>query len=134
MSDYLNNQKLKDLLHIDDSKYPDNNSTWIQCNENINSQWHIQNEASLWIYRVFKHHPEIRMLFFSGDTDGAVPALGTRQWIEKLNWEIEKPWSPWVHDGEVRGFIEHRKGGGGFDFATVRGVGHMAPQWARAPM
>lgn len=112
--------------------YFNKDSTWESCNENINEQWHIQNEASLWIYRVMYHQPDIKMLFFSGDTDGAVPALGSRKWIEKLGWEIKKPWTAWVHDGEVQGFIEHYRGH--FDFATVRGVGHMAPQWKRAPM
>lgn len=72
------------------------------------------------------------MLFFSGDTDGAVPALGTIRWIKKLGWDIVKPWVAWVHEGEIQGFIEQYEGN--FDFATVRGVGHMAPQWKKAPM
>jgi carboxypeptidase C (cathepsin A) len=125
IADYFNKKSLKALLHINDSKYLNNNSSWESCNGNINSQWHIQNEASLWIYRVFYHQSDIKMLFFSGDTDGAVPTLGTRKWIEKLNWEVKKPWTPWVHEGEVQGYIEHYRGH--FDFATVKGVGHMAP-------
>jgi len=88
IADYFNNQAIKDILHIDDTKYPDNNSTWESCNDKMNGNWHIQNEASLWIYRVFKWHKDIRMLFFSGDTDGAVPTLGTRRWIQKLNWDV----------------------------------------------
>jgi len=132
VTDYFNNATVKELLHIKPEMYLNNDTTWEDCNGNINQQWHIQNEASLWIYRVLKHQSDIRMLFFSGDTDGAVPALGTRKWIEKLGWEVKKPWTAWVHDGEVQGFIEHYRGH--FDFATVRGVGHMAPQWKRAPM
>jgi len=79
-----------------------------------------------------QHQTDIKMLFFSGDTDGAVPALGTMRWIKKLGWEIVKPWVAWVHGGEVQGFIEQYEGG--LDFATIRGVGHMAPQWKKAPM
>lgn len=71
-------------------------------------------------------------MFFSGDTDGAVPFLGTRQWVNKLGWEVKKPWTAWVHKGQVQGYIEHYRGH--FDLATVRGVGHMAPQWKREPM
>jgi hypothetical protein len=98
LSDYLNGPDVKELLHItNDSMYFNNSSVWEACNEDINEHWHIQNEASLWIYRVMYHQPDIRILFFSGDTDGAVPALGTRKWIDKLGWEIKKPWTPWVH-------------------------------------
>lgn len=132
LSDYFNNQTVKDILNINDTMYPNNNSRWQACNGEMNELWHRQNEGSLWIYRVMYHQEDIKMLFFSGDTDGAVPALGTRKWIDKLNWEIKRPWRAWVHEGQVQGFIEHRRGH--FDFATVRGVGHMAPQWKRAPM
>jgi len=132
IADYLNKQEIKDILHIKDEMYKNNNSVWEACNGYINGQWHIQNEASLWIYRVMKHQSNIKMLFFSGDTDGAVPALGTRKWIEKLDWEIKDPWAAWIHEGQIQGYIEHYRGH--FSFATVRGVGHMAPQWARAPM
>ena len=69
-----------------------------------------------------------KMLFYSGDTDGAVPTYGTRRWISQLNWPVTKPWTPWFTDGQVSGyFISYD----GLDFATVHGVGHMAPQWKR---
>ena len=39
-----------------------------------------------------------KILFFSGDTDGAVPTLGTRRWIKELNLKIKdkKEWQPWI--------------------------------------
>jgi hypothetical protein len=40
--------------------------------------------------------PDIKMLFFSGDTDGAVPALGAIRWIKKLGWKVTKPWVEWI--------------------------------------
>lgn len=73
------------------------------------------------------------MLFFSGDTDGAIPTVGSRKWVQKLGWKIEEEWRPWYDiENQVAGYIEHRAGN--FTFATVKGVGHMAPQWARQPM
>lgn len=132
LSDYLNQQEVKTLLHINDTFYYNNDSTWVMCSNDIGSNWQFQNEGSLWIYRVFYHQPDIKMLFYSGDTDGAVPPLGTRKWIEKLNWKVKKPWTGWVHDDQVQGYIEHYRGD--FSFATVHGVGHMAPQWKRKPM
>mmetsp|Transcript_25596 Transcript_25596/g.18093 ORF Transcript_25596/g.18093 Transcript_25596/m.18093 type:complete len:85 (+) Transcript_25596:794-1048(+) len=68
------------------------------------------------------------MLKYSGDTDGAVPTYGTRQWINELNWPVTEAWRPWFTEGQVSGYVEKYDG---LDFATVKGVGHMAPQWAR---
>jgi hypothetical protein len=41
-----------------------------------------------------------KMLFFSGDTDGAVPLLGSRRWITGLGWPIKQngEWQPWKTD------------------------------------
>jgi carboxypeptidase C (cathepsin A) len=71
------------------------------------------------------------MMFYSGDTDGAVPLAGTRKWIKELNWPIIDAWRPWYTNEQVSGYIV---GYEGLDFITVKGVGHMAPQWARQPV
>ena len=31
-------------------------------------------------------------MFYSGDTDGAVPTYGSKRWIKELNWKTVKPW------------------------------------------
>lgn len=69
------------------------------------------------------------MLFLSGDTDGAVPTLGTRKWIRSLGWDVLEHWRSWYVNGQVAGYVE--KYDGDLTFATVKGVGHMAPQWAK---
>jgi len=46
------------------------------------------------------------MMHYSGDTDGAVPLLGTRRWIKTLNLDIVKEWRPWIIDTQVAGYIE----------------------------
>lgn len=68
------------------------------------------------------------ILIYSGDTDGAVPTLGTRRWIKAQNWPITKAWRPWVTDQQTSGYIVEYDN---IKFATVHGVGHMAPQWKR---
>jgi serine carboxypeptidase-like clade 1 len=74
------------------------------------------------------------MLKFSGDTDGAVPTLGSQKWIAELNWTINEEWRPYYvldqgGNQQVAGYVEVRDGG--FTFATIHGAGHMAPQWKR---
>ena len=74
------------------------------------------------------------MMFYSGDTDGAVGLAGSRQWIKKLNWPVKHAWTPWLTGATtklVRGYVTQYEG---LDFVTVHGVGHMAPQWAREPV
>ena len=69
-------------------------------------------------------------MFYSGDTDGAVPTYGTKRWIKQLNWDVKNDWRTWFANGsdQIAGYIEQYDG---LDFITVKGVGHMAPQWAR---
>jgi serine carboxypeptidase-like clade 1 len=63
-------------------------------------------------------------MFFSGDTDGAVPTYGSRQWIRDLQWAVLEKFRPWLTDGQVSGYVEKYDG---LDFITIHGVGHMAP-------
>lgn len=116
---FLNQADVKAALHVDEVTEP-----WEMCG---GVEWEYQLEASKWIYRILKH-TDLRMLFFSGDTDGAVTTLGTRRWMRSLEWDVEDKWRPWFVNNQVAGYVE--KYDGGLTFATVKGVGHMAPQWA----
>ena len=71
LTDYLNDPEVQTDLHITGSP------AWNMCSEEVGGNWKYQQEASLWIYRVLAHTPDLRSLFYSGDTDGAVPNLGT---------------------------------------------------------
>lgn len=68
------------------------------------------------------------MMFYSGDTDGAINTLGSKRWIHSLNRPVVEAWRAWYTDEQVTGYVEKYEG---LDFITVKGVGHMAPQWAR---
>jgi hypothetical protein len=54
-------------------------------------------EASIWIYPLLRN--KYKIIHFSGDTDGAVPTLGTRLWIEQLDWKVEEAFRPYFTDG-----------------------------------
>jgi hypothetical protein len=126
VSDYINNADTRTALHI-----PEENPAYEDCNAVVGDNWHYQEEASEWIYKVLKTNG-VKMLHYSGDTDAAVPTYGTRRWIANLNWSVLTPWKPWftagVNGKQVSGYVEEYDG---LSFVTVKGVGHMAPQWAR---
>ena len=122
MSTYINRADVRKALHI-----PVSAPAWQTCNNFINENYGYQYEGSFWIYKVLMQY-NYKILFFSGDTDGAVPTYGTRRWINMLKLSVKEPWKAWVTDGQVSGYIIRYNG---LDFATVHGAGHMAPQWKR---
>lgn len=73
VSDYMNQAATREAFNI-----PNSTPTWAECSSELN--YHLQNEASLWIYNVLINSG-IKMMFYSGDTDGAIPTWGSKQWI-----------------------------------------------------
>ena len=129
VTDYLNTDAVKTAFHIP------NELKYEECSNKVGANWHYQEEASEWIYKVLKNNG-IKMLHYSGDTDAAVPTYGTHRWIKSLHWDITEAWRPWytthpTEGDQVSGYVEVYDG---LTFVTVKGVGHMAPQWARQPV
>mmetsp|Transcript_20421 Transcript_20421/g.23586 ORF Transcript_20421/g.23586 Transcript_20421/m.23586 type:complete len:468 (-) Transcript_20421:31-1434(-) len=122
VSDYLNREDVRNALHI-----PKTIQTWTGCSSSRDFSYTLQKEGSVWIYPLLKA-AGIKILKFSGDTDGAVPTYGTERWIRDLNWDVKKEWHPWLVDNQVAGYNKFYDG---LNFTTIHGVGHMAPQWKR---
>lgn len=100
VTDYINSADVRKVLHIDASI-----EKFEQCSKVVGDNYHYQNEASEWIYKVLKG-AGIRMFHYSGDTDGAVPTAGTKRWIQDLDWDIEETWRPWKTNAQVSGFVQ----------------------------
>lgn len=112
---------MRTALHI-----PAATPAWEMCSNRVYNNYTLQDEASLWIYPILKY-ANYRMVFYSGDTDGAVPTYGTKRWLAKLGWPLKDDgyWRAWHGvDTQVAGFMTNYDG---LDFFTFRGVGHMAP-------
>lgn len=119
LTDYMNRADVRAAFNI-----PTTVQAWEMCSDLI--QYHEQHFASMWIYEEMRY--TTRKLFYSGDTDGAVSTYGSKRWIMELNWPTLKNWKAWYTDEQCSGFVQQYDG---LDFVTVKGVGHMAPQWAR---
>lgn len=119
VSYYMNLPETRAAFNI-----PDSVQAYEECSSTL--QYHVQDEASYWIYPILRN--KYRLMFYSGDTDGAVTTYGSKRWIKSLNWPILESWRPWFTNGQVSGYTEQYDG---LKFVTVKGVGHMAPQWAR---
>lgn len=79
------------------------------------------------MYEALAATGKYRMLHYSGDIDGAVPTLGTYNWIQSLNWDVVTEWYPYLVQGQVAGYLESYNNDA-LTFATVHGAGHMVPQ------
>jgi serine carboxypeptidase-like clade 2 len=86
MSDYLNRADVRAALHI-----PLFVQAWEGCSSNPLFNYPFSREASIWIYTILRPYG-YKMMHYSGDTDGVVPTLGTRRWIESLGWPITDSW------------------------------------------
>jgi carboxypeptidase C (cathepsin A) len=106
---------------------PDEVQAWELCTTKISIEYKRGTEGSQWVYEALQG--KYRMLHYSGDTDGAVPTLGTQNWIATLGWDVTESWRAYFVDSQVGGYLESYEGN--FTFATVHGAGHMAPQFKR---
>jgi len=116
---YMNREDVREAFHI-----PSSVQTWEMCSETL--RYNVQDEASEWIYRVLQH--QTKLMFYSGDTDGAITTFGSKSWMKNLGWDVLEAYRPWYTDGQVSGYTQLYDG---LRFVSVKGVGHMAPQWAR---
>jgi len=72
-TDYMNLPEVRKAFNIPDSVQP-----WEQCSNAID--YHELDECSQWIYPILRNQTKI--MFYSGDTDGAVPTYGSKEWIK----------------------------------------------------
>ena len=127
--DYLNSYAVRDALFI-----PDTVQAWGYCTDNPLWNYASGKNASYSIYEeMVTKHPEIKIMVYSGDTDGSVPTEGTLAWLDLLktdhNLQVTKKWAPYYWDGQVAGYTfetAHQ-----LTFGSIQGCGHMAPQWKR---
>lgn len=119
LMNYFDDATVRADLHIDP-----NVGAWNMCTGPPAFNYTSLPQASQWIYEEL--YGKIRMMHFSGDVDGAVPTIGTQNWIDSLNWTIQQPWTEWDYAGQVAGWsIVYEND---FTFITVHGSGHMVPE------
>ena len=119
-TEFFNKAETKTKLNVRTS------ITYVQCNENINTNYTFGD--SLQVYNRTLLNSGIRIWFYAGDTDGAVPFTGTIKWLPKLKMDITEPYRKWVVNGQTAGYVQSYDS---IVYITIKGTGHMAPQWKR---
>eukprot|EP00039_Didymoeca_costata_P028038 m.19801 g.19801 ORF g.19801 m.19801 type:complete len:487 (-) comp6676_c0_seq2:269-1729(-) len=79
-----------------------------------------------------------RLVIYSGDVDGCVPFVGTEEWTKGLGFKKLEEWRAWQagtnQNASVRinaGYVTtyEAKPNHNFTFLTVKGAGHMVPEF-----
>lgn len=92
-------------------------------------------EANLMpFYQYLAANTSVRVLIYNGDTDPGINSFRTQNWTSVVgaNLGLVEDWRPWTQDScrAVSGYVTRYKGN--FDFLTIRGSGHMVPEYQPA--
>lgn len=121
LENYLGKKEVQEKLHT-------KKNIFSLCNETINENYQQSEEGSYEAIQ-FLIKNNIKILIYSGDTDLAVPFNGNQLWINNLNLTVKEKWKSWKMENEDDYIAGYRVIYDGLTFVTIRGVGHMVPQW-----
>ena len=120
---YLNKDSVKQAIHVN------KNIDWGSREEEFAHKYTKTEQDLRPYYKEWvKKYP---ILVYYGDVDTTVPYLGGEQWTSRLGYDILDAWRPWTVDGEMMmgGYVQVYDTGTNFTFLTIRGAGHMVPQY-----
>eukprot|EP00658_Telonema_sp_P-2_P050345 TRINITY_DN3837_c0_g1_i11.p1 TRINITY_DN3837_c0_g1~~TRINITY_DN3837_c0_g1_i11.p1 ORF type:complete len:316 (+),score=69.46 TRINITY_DN3837_c0_g1_i11:133-1080(+) len=124
---YLNRADVRQALHVSDSPL-----AWALCSSVLKYKSEFGDSSMIPIYRELSGH--YRMLVYNGDTDGCVNFMGSQDCVAAVGNPLLKPWRPWhstdAAGPQVAGYVTEYAHN--LTFVTVRGAGHMVPQWKPA--
>lgn len=126
---YLGRRDVRSALHIKPSL-----DAWAICAgpSKISYERNMSYSAPS-LYKIMKD--KYKILVYNGDTDMACDYVADSWGVDMVNATVDTAmdWVPWVlgkQDGEqAAGFATKYQTGPGMHFLTVKGAGHMVPQW-----
>lgn len=133
---YLNTvQAQKAINVVAASKYY---GEWTICSSKINYSSTASNLPGLVYPGLLK---QIRVLIFNGDVDACVPYNDNQIWTSGMavaqSYPVTAAWHPWMLENQVAGYataysIPNSALPNPFTFITIKGSGHMVPQYQPA--
>jgi len=126
---YLNLPTVKTAIHVNPS------ITWAICSDPVNSSYNRTSASMIPIHKALLAN-NIKVLIYSGDADFSVPYTDSEYWTSvQMGLTPTREWQPWfftdAEGQQVAGFVTDYQGG--LTFATIKGAGHMVPQYAPQP-
>ncbi|XP_033113452.1 lysosomal protective protein-like [Anneissia japonica] len=119
---YLSSAEVRKAIHI-----PSNLPTWAICSDDVaNNYVKTYEDLTPEFNKLLKSY---RALIYNGDTDMQCNFFGGEWFVENLKQPLKMKYREWMYKNQVAGFVKD------FDkitFMTVKGSGHMVPQWKPA--
>lgn len=123
-TNWLNKGDVRKALHI-----PDILPSWELCSDVVGEQYTTSYPTVKDVYLKLLSLG-VRALVYNGDTDMACNFLGDQWFVEDLGQKVTTKYQSWIHDAQIAGFYQQFAN---ITFLTIKGAGHMVPQWAPGP-
>uniref|UniRef100_S4RP17 Carboxypeptidase n=1 Tax=Petromyzon marinus TaxID=7757 RepID=S4RP17_PETMA len=120
-TNWINQRSVRAALHI-----PDGVQAWQFCSDVVGANYVRVYSDMFDVYQKLLGHG-LRGLVYNGDTDMACNFLGDKWFVESLQRKKLAAQRAWIVDDQIAGFCHEYDG---ITFLTVKGAGHMVPQWA----
>ncbi|XP_055010735.1 cathepsin A-like isoform X2 [Boleophthalmus pectinirostris] len=121
---WLNRGDVRKGLHIPDTLPP-----WDLCSDFVSGNYTTLYPTVKEVYLKLLSLG-LRALVYNGDTDMACNFLGDQWFVEDLGIKATTNYKTWLYKDQVAGFYQTFAN---ITFLTVKGAGHMVPQWAPDP-
>jgi len=122
--DWLDNADVQKALHVTAA----NQSDWSTC---AGIEYTKTLGSTLPMYaNLIKNY---KVLVYAGDVDACVPYNGSEDWVRNLGYAVKDAWRPWLVNDQVAGYVTEYTASNQFTFLTVKGAGHMVPQYQPVP-
>jgi carboxypeptidase C (cathepsin A) len=118
---YLNTPEVREALHV---KPKSEIGRWRMCTTNISYFGNVDSVLDIYPTLIQKY----RTLIYNGDVDDCVPYIDNEEWTSGLGFPVKEPWRPWFVNEQVAGYVTSYEIND-FTFITVKGSGHMVPQY-----
>uniref|UniRef100_W5KRU4 Carboxypeptidase n=1 Tax=Astyanax mexicanus TaxID=7994 RepID=W5KRU4_ASTMX len=120
---WLNNPNVRAALHI-----PSTVQSWELCSSTVGSQYQ-RTYSDMTPFYQYLLQKNLRLLVFNGDVDMACNFLGAEWFVEALNQSVVSQYAPWYYNNQIAGYVKQYEN---ITFLTVKGAGHMVPQYKPA--
>ena len=130
MTEWLNRSDVRKALNIQP------NNRFNSADNGVGMNYTLTEPNLLPFYEHARANTDLRVLVYNGDTDPGINSMVTQdkyfRYFDSLNVNESEAWRPWTLDGKQRmgGFVVTYPGD--FSYLTIRGSGHMVPEYKPA--
>ena len=123
MLKWLNTTAVKKALHVPPA------ATFFLTDNGVGFNYNLTETNLMPFYQEVIEQKKLRVVVYNGDTDPGINSFVSQNWTVALGFEERQPWRPWTVDGkqQMGGYVTRYAND--FDFLTVRGAGHMVPEF-----